>query len=99
MGEVEEVGVVWRLRGGRWDCSAPEASGEEERDWAWSERKMQRQTQTDRDQRKAIYALTDSTTPLDNDRLRSSIKGCLDDTTEKNSMFVQRSVKSFSKSL
>lgn len=61
--------------------------------------RKERQTQTDRDQRKAIYALTNSTTPWDNDRLRSSIKGCLDDATEKNSMFVQRSVKSFSKCL
>lgn len=37
--------------------------------------RKEKQTQTDRDQRKAIYALTDSPTPLDNDRLRSSIKG------------------------
>lgn len=45
--------------------------------------RKERQTQTDRDQRKAIYAQTESTTPLDNDRLRSSIKECLDDATEK----------------
>ncbi len=37
--------------------------------------RKEKQTQTDRDQRRAIYALTDSPTPLDNDRLRSSIKG------------------------
>ncbi len=91
MGEVEEVGVVWRLRGGRWDCPAPEAS--EERAKNAEAIRKEKQTQTDRDQRRAIYALTDSPTPLDNDRLRSSIKGW------KNNTFVQRSVKSFYKCL
>lgn len=71
---MEEVGVVWKLRAGRWDCPAPEASGEEEERAKNAEAiRKERQIQTDRDQRK------DSTTPLDNDRLRSSIKGCLDE--------------------
>lgn len=58
---------------------------------------QKREANTNRQRSKKSNLRSDRTTPLDNDRLRgSSIKGCLDDATEKKKLHVcsQRTVKS-----